>query len=130
MKNLLKAEFKRVFMDKLLIVMGILAVAFAAVTPLLYALLFSEMGMADEPMLASFISSKAQFFGSFSLGNNLGLIAPVLLAIALCKDFSFGTIRNKVIAGKSRTAIFLSLFITCATGEAWLGFLYTSLNYS
>lgn len=119
MSGLLKSDFRRVFKDKLLIVMGILAVVFAAITPLLYAVIFSGNGIVDDEMamgmLSGFITGKAQFFGSFSLGNNLGLIAPVLLAIVLCKDFSFGTIRNKIIAGKSRTAIYLSLFITCAT---------------
>jgi ABC-type transport system involved in multi-copper enzyme maturation permease subunit len=115
MKALLKTDFKRLSKDKLLLVMGIVAVVFAAMTPLLYAALFSGMGMEDDPMLSAFITGKAQFFGSFSLGNNLGLIAPVLLAIALCKDFSYGTVRNKIIAGKSRSAIFLSLFVTCAT---------------
>lgn len=112
MNGLLKADFRRVFKDKLLLVMGILAVVFAVITPLLYALMFS--GTADDEMLSMFFSAKSQFFASFSLGNNLGLIAPVLLAIALCKDFSFGTVRNKVIAGKSRSAIFMSLFITCS----------------
>lgn len=115
MRSLLKADFKRVLKDKLLLVMGILAVVFAAFTPLLYAVMFSTMDMADDPMISSFISGKVQFFASFSMGNNLGLIAPVLLGIALCKDFSFGTVRNKIIAGKSRSAIFLSLFVTCAT---------------
>lgn len=115
MRGLLRADFKRVLKDKLLLVMGILAVVFAAVTPLLYALMFSSAGMEEEPMISTFISGKAQFFGAFSVGNNLGLIAPVLLGIALCKDFSFGTVRNKIIAGKIRTAIFLSLFVTCAT---------------
>ena len=119
MNGLLKSDFRRVFKDKLLIVMGILAVVFAAITPLLYAVIFSGNDIVDDEMamgmLSGFITGKAQFFGSFSLGNNLGLIAPVLLAIVLCKDFSFGTIRNKIIAGKSRTAIYLSLFITCAT---------------
>lgn len=119
MNGLLKSDFRRVFKDKLLIVMGILAVVFAAITPLLYAVIFSGNDIVDDEMamgmLSGFITGKAQFFGSFSLGNNLGLIAPVLLAIVLCKDFSFGTIRNKIISGKSRTAIYLSLFITCAT---------------
>lgn len=115
MKHLLKADFKRILKDKLLLVMGILAVTFAAFTPLLYAVMFSSMEMVDDPMVSSLISGKVQFFASFSMGNNLGLIAPVLLGIALCKDFSFGTVRNKIIAGKSRSAIFLSLFITCAT---------------
>lgn len=115
MRSLLKADFKRVLQDKLLIVMGILAVVFAAMTPLLYALMFIDIGIEEDPMVASLISGKAQFFSSFSIGNNLGMIAPVLLAIALCKDFSFGTVRNKIIAGKSRSGIFLSLFVTCAT---------------
>lgn len=118
MNDLLRADFKRVLKDKLLIVMGIVAVVFALINPLLYAAIFSEAEiMADEMgmgMFADLISGKAQFFSAFSLGNNVGLIAPVLLAIALCKDFSFGTVRNKIIAGKSRTAIFLSLFVTCA----------------
>ena len=115
MRGLLKADFKRITKDKLLLVMGILAVAFALLTPLLYALLFSGAGFEDEPLLEVMLPAKNQFFASFSLGNNLGLIAPVLLGIALCKDFSFGTIRNKIIAGKSRKAIYMSLFITCAT---------------
>ena len=114
MKGLFKADFKRVFKDKLLIVMGILAVVFALITPLLYALLFSGANEMVAGMVGGIVSAKSNFFASFSVGNNLGLIAPVLLAIVLCKDFSFGTVRNKIIAGKSRSAIFLSLFITCS----------------
>ena len=114
MSGLLRADFRRILKDKLLMVMGILAVAFALITPLLYVAISSGMGDMGEEIIAGYITGKAQFFSTFSMGNNLGLIAPVLLAIALCKDFSFGTVRNKIIAGKSRSAIFLSLFTTCA----------------
>ena len=118
MTGLLKADFRRVLKDKLLIVIGILALVFAALTPLLYAAMVSGLDIQDDDlmmdMLSGMLSAKTQFFASFSVGNNLGLIAPVLLAIVLCKDFSFGTIRNKIIAGKSRSQIFLSLFITCS----------------
>lgn len=118
MRDLLRADFRRVWKDKLLLVMGILAVAFALITPLLYSLLFSSTDVAEDPMVSSmlsgYITAKSQFFGSFSLGNNLGLAIPILLAIILCKDFSYGTIRNKIIAGKSRSVIFLSLLITCS----------------
>ena len=119
MIGLLKADFRRLFKDKLLLVMGILAVVFALTMPLLYAVLFSVLGMSEEDMqmmaaLGFDINAKTLFFSSFSLGNDLGLIVPVLLAIALWKDFSYGTVRNKIIAGKSRSAIFMSLFITCA----------------
>jgi hypothetical protein len=115
MKGLLKADFKRVFKDKLLIVMGILAVVFALITPLLYALLFSGANEMVAGMVGGIVSAKSNFFASFSVGNNLGLIAPVLLAIVLCKDFSFGTVRNKIIAGKvlaSLAGFYLSIAIT------------------
>lgn len=114
MTELFRADLKRVLKDKLVLVMGILAVVFALITPLLYAAIFSGDGLLSDPLFSSLISAKGQFFQSFSMTNNLGLIAPVLLAIVLCKDFSFGTVRNKIIAGKSRTAIFLSLFAVCA----------------
>ena len=114
MRELFRADLKRVLKDRLLMVMGILAVVFALITPLMYAAIFSGGGILDDPMFASLISAKGQFFGSFSMTNNLGLIAPVLLAIVLCKDFSFGTVRNKIIAGKRRSSIFLSLFAVCS----------------
>lgn len=115
--SLLKADFRRVFKDKLMIVMVILAVIFALTTPLIYALVFSGMDETEMELISLFldVSGKAQFFDSFSLTNNLGLIAPVLLAIVLCKDFSHGTVRNKIIAGRSRVAIYFSTFVTCST---------------
>lgn len=117
MMSLLKADFRRVFKDKLMIVMVILAVIFALTTPLIYALVFSGMDETEMELISLFldVSGKAQFFDSFSLTNNLGLIAPVLLAIVLCKDFSHGTVRNKIIAGRSRVAIYFSTFVTCST---------------
>ena len=98
-------------------VMGILAVAFALITPVLYALIIGDMPQdpSMEALLGGSFTAKAQFFESFSPGNNLGLIVPVLLAIVLCKDFSFGTVRNKIISGKSRSAIFVSMYTVCAT---------------
>lgn len=114
MTGLLKSDFRRILKDKLLIVVGILAVVFAITLPLLYAVIFSTADMLEDDLFGNMFSAKTLFFSSFSMGNNLGLVAPVLLAIILCKDFSFGTIRNKIIAGKSRSQIFVSLFITCA----------------
>lgn len=116
MINLLKADFKRVLKDKLLLVVCILAVVFAFITPLLYRLLLGDT-LADpalEAMGLSIVSAKSQFFGAFSLGNNLGLVIPIFLGIILCKDFSHGTVRNKIISGKSRTSVFFSMYIVCA----------------
>lgn len=117
MTRLIRSDFKKLFQDKLFLVVCILAVVFAVITPLLYLVLMAFSG--DDPMtqeiMSGLISAKAQFFSSFSFGNNLGLIAPLLIGIILCKDFSYGTVRNKIISGHSRTSIVLSLFTVCFT---------------
>lgn len=110
MLNLLKADIKRAFKDKLFLICAIIGGALAIFTPLLYKVLFSGLGM-DE-LLGSIASAKSLFFTAFSPSNNFGLIAPILVTIILCKDFSYGTIRNKIISGKSRVSIFLSMFLT------------------
>ena len=114
MRELIQADLKRVIKDKLLLVLAILAVVFALITPLTFALVFSVIDVSEEPMLSSLVSAKGLFFQSFSMTNNMGFIAPVLLAIVLYKDFSYGTVRNKIISGKSRSQIFLSTFIVCS----------------
>ena len=117
MNRLIKTDFKRFFTDKLFLVICILAVVFAIITPLLYALLMGMMAEELDPMtqqmLAGYVNAKGQFFSAFSFGNNLGLIAPLLVGIILYKDFSFGTVRNKIISGHSRASIFLSIVVVC-----------------
>ena len=134
MTGLLKADFRRVFKDKLIIVMAIIAAVFAVITPALYVVILLASGGAFDTagmpmqMFGDIFSAKTQFFSSFSMGNNFGLIAPVFLAIVLCKDFSYGTIRNKIIAGKSRSAIFMSLFTTCSVVFSGIMFLHSFLT--
>ena len=113
MMSLLRTDFKRVFKDKMMIVLAILAVAFAAINPLLNGAIDAVIKMFDEAYVAA-TTAKAMFFMSFNLGDLMGLVTAAILASMLCKDFSYGTIRNKIIAGKSRSAIFGSLFVTCS----------------
>lgn len=117
MTRLIKSDFKKFFQDKLFLIVCILAVIFAVITPLIYIVLFAFIG--EDPMteeiLSGLVSAKGQFFSSFSFGNNLGVVAPLLIGIILCKDFSSGTVRNKIISGHSRTSILLSLFTVCFT---------------
>lgn len=119
MTNLLKSDYIKLFKDKLFLVVCILAIVFAVITPALYGLIFAFMGESMDPvteeLLMGSVNAKGQFFGSFSFGNNLGLIAPLLIGIIIYKDFSFGTVRNKIISGHSRISIFLSNLIVCFT---------------
>ena len=115
MINLIKTDTKRILKDKLFLVVCIIALCLSVFMPLLYKAMFSGMEVVEEDMFAEMfmISGKSLFFDSFSAGNNMGLIAPVFIAIIICKDFSQGTIRNKIICGKTRIQIFLSLFASC-----------------
>ena len=118
MTNLLKADFKRVLKDRLFLVVCIIAGAFAFITPMLYVAIFSSFeGEMDEmlSMLGMSVSAKSMFFAAFALTDNLGLVLPILLSVILCKDFSHGTVRNKIIAGYSRRDIFLSMLTVCFT---------------
>ena len=103
MINLIKTDTKRILKDKLFLVVCIIALCLSVFMPLLYKAMFSGMEVVEEDMFAEMfmISGKSLFFDSFSAGNNMGLIAPVFIAIIICKDFSQGTIRNKIICGKS-----------------------------
>lgn len=115
MTRLLKADFKRFFKDKLFLVSCIIALVFSFITPLLYKLIFSSLLQFEMEELGMILNLNTLFFQSFSLSNNAGMIVPILIVIIIFKDFSFGTIRNKIIAGHNRTNIFLSLFIVSST---------------
>jgi len=127
MTNLIRSDLKRIFKDRLFTVLCIIGAAFAVFNPLLYVFLFSFAG-EESAELTSLFSAKTLFFSAFSFSNNFGLIVPVLLAIILCKDFSFGTVRNKIISGHSRTNIFLSSFISCATVMTGVVLIYAFLT--
>ena len=116
MLNLLKADLKRAVKDKLFFVLLIIAGVFALTTPLINRALFLLIDIEGEEgieMLGLEINAKTIFFSSFSPSNNFGLILPIMVAIILCKDFSQGTMRNKIICGNSRASIYFSLLATC-----------------
>lgn len=116
MTNLIKVDLKRILKDKLFLITIIIAVAFAFLTPLLYLVLFNVLEFEIEgPGLETIgfnVSSKTLLFSAFSLSNNFGMILPIFISVIICKDFSYGTIRNKIICGNSRSKIFLSMFIS------------------
>lgn len=110
MLNLIRTDMKRLVKDKLLLIAAIIGAVFAVTTPLLYKLLFDLLDMGE--LLGMMISAKSMYFDSFNPANNFGMIAPIFITVIICKDFSYGTIRNKIVAGHSRRSIYLSIFIS------------------
>ena len=128
MRNLLTSDLRRIRKDKLMMVALIIAAAFSVITPLLYWALFKGMDALSMEMLGVGTSAKNMFFAAFNIGNDLGLIAPLLIAIILFKDFSFGTIRNKIIAGKSRSSIFFSMYLSSLIAVVVVTLVYAFLT--
>lgn len=111
MRNLFKTDLLRILKDKLFMVVCILGGVFALLSPLLYELIVVALDVGDAE-IGMIASAKSLFFTAFSPSGNFGLILPILLSIVLCKDFSYGTVRNKIICGKTRFSIFLSMFLS------------------
>ncbi len=126
MRNLYLADIKRILKDKLFMVTCILAGVFALINPLLNKALFEFLDMGE--LLGGMMSAKSMTFSAFLPGDNLGLIMPILFAIVVCKDFNQGTVRNKIISGRSRTAIFISHLLSAATVMCSLMLLHALLT--
>ncbi len=110
MINLLKADLKRMLRDKLFLITCIIGAGFALITGLLYFGLNSLIDSLEEGLLMFY--AKDILAASFAPLSNFGLALPIFICIILNKDFSYGTIRNKIICGYSRTKIYLSLLIS------------------
>ena len=112
MRNLYVTDVKRILKDKLFVVTCILAAVFAVINPLLNKVLFEALDLGE---LLGGMYAKTMLFSAFLPSDNLGMIMPILIAIIVCKDFSQGTVRNKIISGKSRAEIYLSHLLAAAT---------------
>lgn len=112
MRNLYVADVKRILKDKLFVVTCILAAVFAVINPLLNKVLFEALDLGE---LLGTMGAKTMFFSAFLPSDNLGMIMPILISIVVCKDFSQGTVRNKIISGRSRSEIYLSHLLASAT---------------
>ena len=99
MHNLIKASLYKLFRDKTFIVTAIIGVVLAALILGINALTES-------------LSGNSMLLGVSSPGSNFGLTIPVNLVVFTVGEFTYGTVRNKIIAGLSKTKIFFGLYIT------------------
>ena len=113
MRNLYVADLKRIVKSKLFLVSCILGAVFAIINPLLNKVLFDLLNLSE--FLGGMMTAKSLTFSAFNAADNLGLIMPILIAIIVCRDFSQGTVRNKIICGKSRMSVYFSHLFSAAT---------------
>ena len=108
MSRLLKADLYHLRKSRLTLIALILAAAFPVLIVLLYKGINLLSGFDEISGGASLFSANNVIGTVFSLTNNIGLVLPVFAGIIVCLDLSNGTLRNKVIAGNRRSAIYLS----------------------
>lgn len=112
MIKLLRANFARLFKDTafLIVAGGTLGITIAriidcAITNKKYAALGeTDSGLTMKSVL-------------FELMPAIGIFCAIFIAFYIGKEFSQNAMRNKIIAGHSRTNIYLSNFITCLAGS-------------
>ena len=126
MRNLYLTDLKRILKDKLFMVTCIIAGAFALFNPLLYKLILDTVDITQ--LLGMTVNAKSLTFSAFLPGDNLGLVTSILMAIILCKDFSHGTVRNKIISGYPRSRILLSNLLASASVMCGLMLMHAMLT--
>ncbi len=99
MFNILKASLFKLFRDRTFHITAIIGVVLAGL-------------MAVIGALTKSLTGESTFLTSFSLSNGFGLTIPINLIIFTVGEFSFGTVRNKIIAGFSKGKIYAGLFLT------------------
>ncbi len=102
MGTLIKVDFLRIFKNKLFIIGIIVAASFAILIPLLYL----AMQTADSVVYGS-----TSTYAILSV-MPVGFILALFFSIITGQEYSFGTIRNKIIIGKKRSHIYFSIFFT------------------
>lgn len=99
MINLIKASLFKLFKDRTFhitaIVGGVLAI-----------LLIGIRYLSKECNGQSF------FLNSLTPGSSFGLTIPINLIVFTVGEFTYGTVRNKIIAGISKAKVYIGLFIT------------------
>lgn len=104
MLSLIKVDFLRILKNKLFLVGAIIAGAFSVLFPLLYF----GISKTDKSMEMYAATPTYQMLSVMPVG----FILSLFLSIIVGQEYSFGTIRNKIIIGKKRSHIYFSLFFT------------------
>lgn len=95
---------------------------------ILMVVLFLAIDLLSGTSGHTMCTGNVLFGYSFSPTSNFGLAIPINLISFTVLEFSHGIIRNKIVAGNSKTKIYLSLFLTGLVFTLSLLFVYVGLN--
>lgn len=103
MRNLFSSHLMRLRKNKVFWICLVLLAAFAVYTPIMYTVSMEKTGM--EITLDR---------GLFVFAPFVPILLSVFCSLFLGTEYSDGTIRNKIMVGHNRAAIYLSNLLTCS----------------
>ncbi len=113
MGNLFRAFFFKLKKDltfRIALIVGAAMAVFMTFSFLVMDLV-TWMG-SDEPFKATFCSGNNLLINVLNPGQNFGLVVPILLTVFTVAEYNNGIIRNKIIAGNSKTKIYFSIYLS------------------
>lgn len=110
MLKLLRADFSRLFKDKLFYILILGMFAFGAAVPIIHSMDASYEWSMDS--------------GLFAYVCIVPIAASLLTALFVGCEYSDGTLRNKIVVGHDRVCIYLSNLIVCTTAALVLCIAY------
>lgn len=119
MNRLLKANVSRLKKDTVFRV--------CLLFTLLYAIVTIVAGWRSMEINDTTIAIDALFLNSFGVSGFLavpGIVLAAFCSMFIGTEFSDGTLRNKLIVGHRRRAIYLSNFLTCAISGIFFNLVY------
>lgn len=121
MCNLLSANAARLKKNKPFIISIFIMIIYA-----IGAFAYAKMQAAN----GSAITFDTVFLNGYGLGGFIafpGIILSIVCSIFVGTDFSDGTLRNKIVVGKSRNKIYFANFISCAGIGVLLNVVYSAI---
>lgn len=110
MGNVIKAAFYKLFKDKLFLATLIIGGIFAFFTILIYSVASTNKDLFGEINGSNYVFLTTPAIGSM-LSVGFGIVVPINLVVFFVGEIKNGIVRNNIIAGISRTKIYLSYFL-------------------
>lgn len=108
MINLISSQLYKIFRSKSTYILLIIACAL----PLLSVISVASLDLTDLELVAASYDCLSLLRGVAVVGSDYCVLAMIGIAIIFGKEYSEGTIRNTIMAGYNRTAIFVSSTIS------------------
>ena len=113
MGNLFRAFFYKLRKDLTFRIALFIGIGMAVFMTLAFLLIdIMSWAGSDEPFKATYCAGHNLLVNTLNPAQNFGLVVPILLTVFTVSEYNNGIIRNKIIAGNSKTKIYFSILLS------------------